>query len=83
VHYLSCTKYTAAVNPIQNALAWFMRLSFPIGGRRQVEGRPRKDLPACFTNELAHYTKKLNWAQQKNKTQKNINRKKKGFRAQH
>jgi hypothetical protein len=50
VHYFSCTKFTV-VNPIWNALTWFMRFIFFIGGHHQVEGHPRKDLPACFINE--------------------------------
>jgi hypothetical protein len=34
-----------------------MRLSFSIGGHHQVEGHLRKDLPACFINELVQNKK--------------------------
>jgi hypothetical protein len=34
-----------------------MRLSFSIGGHHQVEGHSRKDLPACFINELVQNKK--------------------------
>jgi len=56
-----------------------MRLSFSIGGHHQVEGHPRKDLPACFINELVQ-NKKIKLGTRKVQISKEHQQTEKGFR---